>query len=106
MERIILTKTSLKKIAAPLLGFILFAYFLFHLAHGERGYFSLQGIEQKISQKQHAYVEVLNRRERLNQRVMLLRPASLDRDLLEEQVRHVLGYTTKDDLIVVNALEK
>jgi cell division protein FtsB len=36
----------------------------------------------------------------LERLVSLMRPASLDRDMLEEQVRLVLNYTHPDDVVI------
>lgn len=82
------------------LTFGVFVYFSFHLLHGERGYFALQGARFRLAQAQERYENIKIERERLQHRVVLLRPQSLDSDMLDERVRAVLGYSHPDELIV------
>lgn len=69
---------------------------------GERGflkYLSLQSQIQTI-EKQHA--SLLEDRTELETKVVKLRPSTLDRDLLEERARYVLGYAHPDEMLITN----
>ncbi len=71
--------------------FLLLAYFVFHSIYGNRGiiaYFSLN------SQLEKAYSELDTlkaERVEVEHRVKLLRPESLDKDMLDQEARRILG---------------
>lgn len=93
-------KKELEGIGLTALAFGVFVYFSFHLLHGDRGYFALQGAKQRLAQTQERYENIKSEREHLQHRVVLLRPQSLDIDMLDERVRAVLGYSHPDELII------
>jgi cell division protein FtsB len=78
-------------------SFGLFMYFGFHLMHGDMGYFALRGVEQKLAETQQKYDGLLAEREALENRVRLLRPGSLDLDMLDERARVVLGFAGPEE---------
>ena len=88
-----------KKNAFNAVILLMLLYFVFHSIYGRRGiiaYFKLQS-EFKISQQK---LELL-RAERLEieNRTKLLRPGSLDRDMLDETTRNVLGLSSEKELV-------
>ena len=50
--------------------------------------------EKQLSALEQKSVEIENR-------VKLLRPDTLSPDMLEEQARYILGYNTKNEMIVI-----
>ena len=78
------------------------AYFSYHAIAGSRSLVRLYFVNQQI--------ETLSKKETLVQaeeavwskKVAMMRPASIDKDLLEEQVRRVLGYRGKDEMAVLS----
>ena len=96
-------KTSrrvISQLLATLLSFGLFVYFGFHLMHGDMGYFALRGVGQKLAESQEKYDRLLAERKVLENRVRLLRPGSLDLDMLDERSRSVLGVATPDERVI------
>ncbi|MDR1598248.1 MAG: septum formation initiator family protein [Holosporales bacterium] len=93
------SKKSLGKLF--LLG-ALAAYMLYHLFHGNRGLFALFEIRQVVSQERELVEQLRNEKSILLRDIRLLRPQSLDLDLLEERARDVLSLAG-DGEIVVNA---
>ena len=80
-----------KKTALNILILFMLIYFVFHSIYGSRGiiaYFKLQAELENA----HLKLESL-RSERLEieNRAKLLRPGSLDKDMLDEKARNVLG---------------
>ncbi len=78
---------------------LMLVYFVFHSIYGRRGiiaYFKLQS-DFKESEKK---LELL-RAERLESenRTKLLRPGSLDRDMLDEMTRNVLGFSSEKESV-------
>ncbi|PCJ29631.1 MAG: hypothetical protein COA94_00865 [Rickettsiales bacterium] len=83
-----------RKTLSNALILLMLLYFVFHSIYGSRGilaYFTLQA-ELESS---HKKLELL-RAERLEveNRTKLLRPGSLDRDMLDEKTRNVLGLSS------------
>lgn len=79
------------------LSFALFAYFAFYLLHGDMGYFASRGIDRKLAETQEKYDKLVAERTALENRVKLLRPASLSLDMLDERARAVLGFAAPDE---------
>jgi cell division protein FtsB len=90
----------LNQILGPLIALLLMVYFAYHILQGERGLFSWMRMRQKIAETEH-HLEVLQaERETLERQVYLLRPESLDRDMLEQQARKILNYAAPDEVVV------
>lgn len=82
------------------IGLCLSFYFCYHLVAGQRGYLSLMSLENEIQSVSSNYSNHKSEREKLERRVIMMRPGSIDRDLLEERSRYVLGYRYADELIL------
>ena len=80
--------------------FCLFAYFTYHAAFGTRSYFRLLTLERETAGLSTLYDDLHAQRLDIEDRVIRLRPASLDVDLLEERVRLVLGYSRANEQIL------
>ena len=83
---------------------LMLLYFVFHSIYGSRGiiaYFKLQA-ELESS---HKKLELL-RAERLEieNRTKLLRPGSLDKDMLDEKTRNVLGLSSPKEKVFKTVL--
>lgn len=96
-------KKSISQFLSTFLGFLLFAYFAYHLLHGDRGYFALKGLEQKLEAASEKYDSKLAERLAVENRVKLLRPKSLDLDLLDERARVVLGFIKSEEKVVIGS---
>lgn len=83
------------------IGLCLSFYFCYHLAFGQRGYFRLITLENRLANIEAEYQELHTKRAEIEKKVIMMRPGSIDRDLLEERVRHVLGYHHKNDYILL-----
>ena len=83
------------------IGACLSIYFCYHLVAGQRGYFSLLSLSGQVERAQIDYTLLNEKREAIEKRVIMMRPGSIDRDLLEERARHVLGFRHHDELILL-----
>ena len=83
------------------IGVCLSIYFCYHLIAGQRGYFSLIYLNNQVERMQTDYAALNEKRVAIEKRVVMMRPGSIDRDLLEERARHVLGFRHKDELILL-----
>jgi cell division protein FtsB len=76
-------------------------YFAYHLMHGDRGYFALKGVQEKLVITQKKYEQKISERIALENRVKRMRPNSLDLDMLDERARVVLGFVKPDERLIL-----
>lgn len=89
-----------RKIIAPIITIFLLGYFTYHTIQGERGLLSWRRLHKKIEVTQEQLLEAQEYENTLARRVRLLRPDSLDVDMLEEQARQVLNFAHETDIII------
>ena len=70
------------------------------VVQGDRGLIAWWNLRHGIEKADYELAAVTAQKKTLEHRVTLLRPESLDRDMLEERARAMLGVVHKDDLIV------
>jgi cell division protein FtsB len=86
---------------APVLFLCFAAYLAYHTVNGERGLIAWAHMTQQLAQVNGALSLARVERDRLERRVMLLRPDSLDPDMLEERARAVLNYGLPNERVYV-----
>ncbi len=79
----------------------LVAYFGFHAILGDRGLFAYLRLQESLAQATALHAELQAQHAALAHRVKLLRPDSLDPDLLSERARAVLNFVRADDVVVL-----
>lgn len=99
MDRI-LNDFSFKKYGLLLAGMFMCVYFAYHLTHGPRSIFYLQQLKQDVQLHEIAYEDHLAQGNELEERVVMLRPGSIDKDFLEERVRVMLGYMHNGEMMI------
>jgi cell division protein FtsB len=85
----------------PLLALGAAGYFAYHLQIGDHGLAArteLQGRKDVLQGELAGLTEV---RQRLERDVSLLRPESLDPDMLDERARAILNLANQDDLVML-----
>ena len=87
-------------ILGPFIAIILLVYFVYHIIQGERGLLAWMRLKQKIDISEQQLKHVQEDQSLLEQRVYLMRPDSLDLDMLEEQARKYLNYGDKEELTI------
>ena len=88
-------------IALPVIAACFVAYFLYHAVQGDRGIIAWIVLNQQIREAEATLGKVAAERMVLERRVELLRPDSLDPDLLEERARTVLNFARPNELIIL-----
>ena len=101
MKRFIEKRYVLRRNMMAVIGVCLSFYFCYHLIAGQRGYFRLISLESRIANISSEYESLKIEREAVEKKVVMMRPGSIDRDLLEERVRYVLGYTYDNEIILL-----
>ena len=87
---------------APFLFAVAVAYFAFHFVQGDRGLIAYLRLSQQIEDARIQLAVLGGEKGHLEQRVGLLRPDHLDRDMLDERTRAVLDVAHRDEIIVLN----
>lgn len=91
----------LRKSRFPLVVFGLMYYFGSSLMTGENGYYAKQRTTAELENKRAELETLRATRDALDKKVALLSPGHLDRDLLDEQARAVLGLADKRELVII-----
>lgn len=92
-------KEKKSHIISTTLFVLLFSYFCYHAISGDRGLLALIQYNKRVD-RLHAEADTIRaERLQLEHRVSLLKPNSLDLDLLEEQARKLLGYAHKNETV-------
>lgn len=90
-----------QKALAPFMALSIMAYFIYHSIQGDRGILAWMQIHERLHQVEDQLKKIVQEREELEEKVHDLRPESLNRDLLDQQVRLQLGYTHPDEMIIL-----
>lgn len=100
MKRLIEQRYIVRRNFIAVIGICLSVYFCYHLIAGERGYLRYLSLERQIVQAETTLDTLTTQRGNLEERVVMMRPGSINRDLLEERARVVLGYRYEDEKII------
>ena len=71
---------------------VVLSYFLYHSISGDRGLLAMVRLDQELDKAQDELDMLHSDRLKQEHRVRLLRPESLDLDLLDQQARRLIGY--------------
>jgi cell division protein FtsB len=91
---------------ASALGLCIVGYFLYHTVQGDRGWIAMLRVQSQVNAAQESYDNLHKQRLELEHRVQLLRPTSLDPDLLEEKTRELLDYSKPGEIVVLMPAKK
>ncbi len=94
--RSVLTALGLYLVAAALIG-----YFWFHAYSGQRGLRAKHEIEQQMAELAAELARAKAERGHWERRVALLRPDSIDPDMLDERARALLNLAHPNDLVMM-----
>ena len=98
------------KRAGPALATVLLAcivgYFVYHTVEGERGWVAEMHMQNEVDTANATLARLQKERQALEHRVHLMRPESLDPDLLEEESRKTLNYSKPGEIVVLSPQEK
>jgi cell division protein FtsB len=93
-------KSPIGRLVVPVIAIAFFAYFGFHAVHGDYGLNSKMQLEHKAMQLRAELSQLVEKRERLERRVLLMSNKTLDKDMLDEQARLLLNVARPDEIII------
>jgi cell division protein FtsB len=84
----------------PLVCLIVLSYFAYHAVYGRHGFIAWLSLQNRVDTLAQQLAEVQKTHSELDQQVSLLRPESLDPDLLDERARATLGLANPNDIVI------
>lgn len=84
-----------------LIGTILCLYFSYHAILGNRSVIKYYTLEKQIETLSQENTMLSDTKESLQKKVEMMRPGSVNKDLLEEKVRETLGYRGPDEIVII-----
>jgi cell division protein FtsB len=93
-------RSKLKPLLAPGGSLLLLAYFAYHAVEGEYGLAALNRLLEQETRLAAELVEVREDRAALEARVELMRPESLDPDMIDERARQALNLAHPQDIVI------
>lgn len=94
-------KWHVSRFVKPCLMALGFTYLGFHVMHGERGLYALVKENARKSVLQEELRSAKKEREYMERMVVSLRDESLDIDLLDEQMRRMMGAAKPEEIIIL-----
>ncbi len=77
------------------------SYFVWYGFYGPRSFDHAKVVKRLVQEQQKITANLESRKKSLNARVALLRPNSIDPDMLDEQARKRLEFANKADILIV-----
>ena len=98
----VLTEIRLRSghIIGPVLSVCLIVYIAYHAVQGDRGLIAYCQLTKQVSHAEVTHLRISRERAIIQNRVSLLNPHTLDRDMLEERARFMLGYSLPDEIVI------
>jgi cell division protein FtsB len=76
-----------------------YAFFGWHAKYGARSFSYQASVREKLALVKLEHDQIVARRKALEAHVRLLRPESLDADMLDEKAREMLGYARDGEIV-------
>ncbi len=95
-------KRNIGRWILPAMSAVVLSYFGFHAYHGEYGIYAKYAVEAEIAARKLHLAELVRERQAAERRVQLLHDGTLDRDMLDEQIRRQLNFSAAEDVVVLH----
>lgn len=89
------------RLVIPAICSLLLAYFIFHAWSGRYGIEAMRELDEERTRLEFELARVKQEREALEARVALLRDGTIEKDMLDEQARHMLNLVGPDEMVVL-----
>jgi len=95
-------ENKLRNIVFPITIVLLLTYFTYHIFQGQRGILAWIRLDKKLQEQEIVLSKLTQEKEKLEREDYLLRPDSLDIDLLEEKSRQLLNFAHSNEIVIQN----
>ncbi|WP_342225466.1 FtsB family cell division protein [Rickettsia endosymbiont of Urophora cardui] len=96
---LVLSNNNTKKIILNIFLALLLGYFVFHCIYGNKGVIAYLKVNRQLEKSYDELKLLRAARVELEHNVKLLRTESLDKDMLDEQARKVLGIAAPSEQV-------
>jgi cell division protein FtsB len=93
--------SRLRRFVLPVVTAVFLAYFAYHAFHGEFGIVGRARLESQTQQLDAELARLKAERAVLETRVRLLRPGSLDQDMVDEEARSQLSMVHPNEVVIM-----
>lgn len=93
-------KSIVRPFILPLVALGFSAYFAWHGWHGSFGIEARRVLDREAARLEQVMTEVRAERLEIERKVALLRAQSLERDMLDERSREILGFAQPDEIVI------
>jgi len=94
-------QSKLKPLLIPAACLLILGYFAFHAVEGDFGLFALQKLKDREASLLAELDKLTREKKRMEKRVALMRPESLDPDMIDEKARESLNMAHRDDRVIL-----
>ena len=99
-------KKRIRPILMSTLAISVVGYFLYHVTQGDRGLIAMLQLLRRLEVAQETLTTLEKDREVWANRIHLLKPKTLNKDMLDEQARRQLGLAESDEVVVMEGAPK
>lgn len=94
-------KSHMGRLIVPTIALSFLAYFAVHAQGGKYGMESKKVLAEELATVELRYAALVSERESLERRVQLLHDGTLERDMIDERARRLLGFTAPDEITIL-----
>ncbi len=93
-------QSKLKPLLVPVCCLFVLGYFAYHAVEGDYGLFALGKLRDRVATLDADLAAVRAERARMESHVALMRPESLDKDMVDERAREALNMADAKDIVI------
>jgi cell division protein FtsB len=93
-------QSRIRPLLLPFCCLLVMGYFAFHAVEGDYGLFALDKLQDRVASLETTLDTARAMRQRLEGHVALMRPESLDRDMIDERAREALNMANAKDIVI------
>jgi cell division protein FtsB len=93
-------QSKVRPLLLPLACLFIMGYFAYHAVEGDYGLLALGKLQDRVASLDTELAAARQERQRTESHVALMRPESLDRDMIDERAREALDMADAKDLVI------
>lgn len=94
-------QSKIKPLLVPACCLLMLGYFSYHAVEGDYGLFALKRLQDRETSLRAELDQLEQQKEFLERRVALMRPESLDPDMIDEKARESLNMAHENDRVIL-----
>jgi cell division protein FtsB len=93
-------QSKTRPLLLPFCSLLIMGYFAYHAVEGDYGLFALGKLRDRVASLEAELATARGERERMESHVALMRPESLDKDMIDERAREALNMADAKDIVI------